>query len=107
RIGVEGTVANVLESAAVERGRPGFFHHADDAAGVAAVLGIVVVDEDAKFLDGVGIGIEHEAVAEEVVIFASVEQIGDGIGAAAADAEGAGAAAGAGSRAGGGHYAGK
>src|ERR1017187_10651591 len=68
-----------------------FFHHADDAAGIAAVLGTVVVDDNAEFLDRIRIGIEHQAVAEEVVVLASVQQISDRIGTSAPNAKTPGA----------------
>ena len=91
-VGVEVGVADEVKTAAVILVGAGFGDDADDAGAVAAIFSGVVAGEDAELLDGVGIGIEDDVIAHEVVIDAAVEEEGDGVGAAAADVEVAGAA---------------
>ena len=86
-IGVEVGVADEIEGAAVNLIGARFGDDADDPGAVAAVLGSVVTGENAEFSDGVRIRIENDAIVDEVVVEAAIEQIGDGIGASAADVE--------------------
>jgi len=63
-IGIEGVIANKFEGAAMPIIGPGFGDDADDAAGVAPVLGSVVAFENAEFSDGIRIGIKDDPVVE-------------------------------------------
>src|SRR5262249_21558877 len=91
KVGVERVITVKLEDGPVELVGAGLGYHTDDSAGVAAVLRGVVTGKNAKLLDGIGIGIEHNSVTQQVVVHASVQDIGNRVGTGAADIEGAGA----------------
>src|SRR5262249_6729213 len=93
RNSVEGVVPDEVIGATVPVVRAGSGHDADNAGAVAPVLCGVVAGEEFKLSDRVGIGVVHDAVVEQVVVHAAVEQEGDGIGAPASDTNTAGGSA--------------
>src|SRR4029077_5484346 len=93
-VGVERVVANEIESASVPLICAGLRDDSDDAAAVAPIFRGVIVFENAKFGDGVGVGIIDHAVSKLFVVQATVQQEGDGVSASAADIIGSCAAVG-------------
>ena len=89
RVGVEVLIANVVESRGVHRISAALGDHAHHAAAVAAVLGRVVTLQHAEFGHCIGIRIDHHIVVDQMVVVAAVKQVGDRIGAHAADRIGA------------------
>ncbi len=83
---IESVVPHEIEQAAVHVVCAGLRDHTDDAARVPAVFGRVVVLQHPKFRDRVGIGIQHYAVVDEVVVPSAVQQEADRVGSSATDA---------------------
>src|SRR5215472_19251141 len=73
-IGVQVVVAQIVVQASVEAVGAGFSHYADDAATRIAVLGLVVVREDAELGDCIGVGIQADAAIGHCVVGAAIEQ---------------------------------
>src|SRR5579862_8521076 len=86
-VGVERVVAQKFKRASMPLVGAGLGNHADNSAAVPAILRRIVTFEDPEFSNGVGIGIEHDAVVEQIVVQSSVQQISHGVGAAASNAE--------------------
>lgn len=75
RIGIKIAIADIVKRAAVPFVRSGFHDFGDDAAAVAPVLRRVVVHKNAKFSDGVRIGVIHHSVAKVFVAQTSIQEI--------------------------------
>src|SRR5262249_32724828 len=86
-IRVQGVVAHVIVGGAVILIGSGFGDHADDAAGIAAILRAVIVRQNPEFVDDVRIRIQHDGVAEQVVVDAAIQKIRHRIAASAGNAE--------------------
>ena len=71
---VQVCVAEELEQAAVNAIRPRFDHLVYDPARGTPVLRLVVVRQNLKFRDSIGIGINHHVITEEIVVIRSVDQ---------------------------------
>ena len=61
-VGIEIIVAGVIVGSAVDIVGAALGDNADDAAGIAAVFGGVGAFDDAEFSDGVGVGVDDNAV---------------------------------------------
>ena len=79
---IEHRVANELKGRAVKLVGAIFGKHVDDAAGIAAILRIVAVRLDPKFLDCIGIGQDITLIPKIGHIGAAVEVVVNGGGAA-------------------------
>src|SRR4051794_27732013 len=79
-ISIEDSVAYVLKSRTVKVIRSGFGEHVDDAAGVPAVLRIVTIRLNTKFLDRIGIGQDVSRIAQASHVTATIQVIVDGPG---------------------------
>ncbi len=88
--GLERVVAIEPPAGAAPLVRAAAGDHADDGAGVAAVLGVEGVREDAELVDGVGRRAQHEAGVEAVVVGRAIEQEVVRLVAHAVDVEAAG-----------------
>src|SRR5262249_29182003 len=91
KVGIERVITVKLEDGPVVLVGAGLCHHTDDSTRVAAVLRGVVAGKNTELLDGIGIGVEYNSVAQQVVVHASVQDIRNRVGAGTADIERAGA----------------
>ncbi len=76
--GIEGGIAEKFERAAVDLIGSGLDDLIDDAAGSSSILGRVVVGENLELRHGIGIRIDNNVIAQEIVVVGSVKQKGHG-----------------------------
>src|SRR5437764_3873244 len=73
-VGIESVVAYVIVASHVQPIGTGLGYNADNAAAITSILGRVVVFQNLEFLDSVGIRIEYDTIAEQVVVDAAIEK---------------------------------
>src|SRR5207253_7270007 len=72
-IGIEYGVAQELKSRAMKLVAAGLGEHVDDAAGITAILSVVAVGLNPKFLDGIRVGQNVTGVAQVGHVYAAVQ----------------------------------
>jgi hypothetical protein len=66
---------------------PGFGDNRNDPVGFASILSLIIAGDDLEFLDGVGVGIIDNSIAEKVVVITAIKNESVGIVASARYAE--------------------
>src|SRR6202451_1828210 len=86
RVRIEVIVAQKLKGAPVPIIGSGLGDDADHTAAVASIFRRIFAFADVEFRDGVRVGIEHDAVIQQIVIQSAIQQKGNRIAASAGDA---------------------
>src|SRR5438270_8200208 len=71
----------------MKRVRPRTGGHAHDSTAVAPKFSRVIAGENAKFRDGIGIGVVDHQVVQQVIVQVPVQKVGDRVATVASDIE--------------------
>src|SRR5205085_9043155 len=65
-----------------------FGHHSDDSTRVARIFRLKIAGYDLECLDGIGVGVINNSVAEKVIVRTAIKNKGVGIVASSGDTKG-------------------